>query len=294
MNKIPLYIIMVIASMTSSNISAEVKSICINLNDNTKYERLTVDIDSIVFDYQSVVPTPIPDLAIKHSSIELPNDTIWFTVPSKIALDDYDITYDFITTETYKANTDASKNVFTHPYENMADNIEIQRDRRKVGVVYTAPDMAAKAECVLTFDNGLQRTSGSGNIYVCPNVSPGFEINGKRPLYSSPSPSNIKETEMFVNLTYGQTLQLGACIGVPRGYNYVIEQVLSWESAEGFGWVNDNRGIVMLSNQTTDRDYDYGYVSYVTVTAGINSGVANVSYVLPGNQVLRCCINVSE
>lgn len=294
MNKIIPSAIIMIAGMVASNISAEVNTICINLNDSTKYERLITDIDSIIFDYQSVSPTPIPDLATKHSSRELPNDTIWFTVPSKIALDDYAINYDFKIIETFKANTDASKNVFIHPNENAADNIVIQRNRRKVGVVYTAPDMAAKAECVLTLDNGQQQTSGIGNILVCPIVSPGFEINGERPIFSDPSPSNIKVTELFVDLAYGQTLQLGACIGVRSGIDSSIEQVQSWESADGFGWVNDNRDIVMLRNQTIDRDYMSGYVSYVTVTAGINSGVANVSYVLPGNQVLRCRINVCE
>lgn len=286
--------IIAIAGATAVIASADVMTLNVNLKDGTKYERVTADIDSIVFDYQAVNPTPVPVVAAKHSSYRSPNDTIWFTVPSRLVLDAYDVSYEMKVTDLYKENADATKNAFTHPYENMADNIEMQRDRRRIGVVYTAPSLAAKAECALTLDNGRQRTTGSGVIHVCPEVSPGFEVNGVRPLAGPETPSNVKKREIGVDLTYAQTVKLGACIGVPSGYNTDIEHVWAWEDVDGFGWTNENTDIVRLGNQTVDWDYESGYVSYVTVTAGSIPGVAVIRYSLPGSQELVCYVYVGE
>jgi len=230
----------------------------------------------------------------KSSYSRIPNDTVWFGVSPFSLVEDCTIDFNINVTATYnKEGEDEPK--FRHPHQERADNIIIDKKQQRVGVVYTAPRICGIGECTITLNSGEEEEiSEPAKIVITPAISPGFEVNGVRPLASEASPSNIKTCLMNQSMDINTTYTVAACIGVPNNGQIDIENAIAGEKAEAnlFRWTTEGSAVV-VEQTGIDRDYDGGYVSYMTVRSGARGGISTIKYVTP-DTVMVCNITVSD
>lgn len=237
--------------------------------------------------------TPITE--IKRSFQRQSDDTVYFKLSYPGIVDDYVLSYECIVDEesildyTYDYNSPAngSQIVETKPLR-PGDEVftrvfhEVHTDT--LCIIYTAPRMAAKAVCRVTLTNPDpemgQSFSAEAPIYVLPDLSPGFEVNGKRPLAGKPNPSNIKQTLLFQTIDINSTFDLGLCIGVEGGWVEDICRGIAAHDAGWFSWKVDGSSVV-VENEYIDTDYKDGFVPYIRLHAGSREGLSVITYYTP-------------
>ncbi|MDE6783364.1 MAG: hypothetical protein K2J17_06555, partial [Paramuribaculum sp.] len=154
-----------------------------------------------------------------------------------------------------------------------------------LGIIYTAPRLAGKAVCRVTLshpDPSLagQSVSAEVPIYVCPSLSPGFEVDGKRPLAGEPNPSNIKQTMLFQTIDINSTFDLGLCIGVEGGWAEDICRAMACHDEGWFRWEVDGSSVV-VEEDYIDTNYKGGFVPYLRVRSGAREGLSVITYYTP-------------
>ncbi|MDE6101168.1 MAG: hypothetical protein K2G01_09000, partial [Paramuribaculum sp.] len=242
-----------------------------------------------------------PALSFKRSYQRQPNDTVWFNLSSVALVDECTFDYEMTLTDCYpgvnslgepQAIADADK-LFEYPHENKAENIFIDRQYSRVGVVYTAPRICGKATCELKMTNNSGETvSANAPVSVYPKVSPGFEFEGKRPLAQEPNPSNIKHTLISVSMDINSTFDQGVCLGVEGGWDQDIFNAYAAEVNGMFYW-DVNGSSVIVDDIFTDFNYESGYVSYIRVRSGIQEGLTVLTFYMP-DTTLVCNLTVEN
>lgn len=226
------------------------------------------------------------------------NDTVWFSVTPFQLVDEAELSFEMRLTKIYAGpNKEEDKN-FEYEHENMADNIYIDRENKRVGVVYTGPRLAGQAECELTLSDGSSSSSAVVPIFIFPSISPGFELqNGHRPLPAPPTPSNPKQTLMNATMDINSTYDLGACLGVDFGQQYDIDYVQEMERQGLLTWEVEGSAVV-VEDLYMDRDYpkgelSQGYVSYIRLRSGAREGRARVIFTMPDTTMV-CNLTVEN
>lgn len=243
-----------------------------------------------------------PYVETKRSYQREMNDTVWFTVTPYSILSECTPDYEFETTEVYNSGDNPDENVFKHPYSEKSENLVFDEELNRVGVVFTAPRICGKGLCTLTLTNREGNTvSSKAALLIHPELSPGFEVDGKRPRYGPPTPSNIKQTLINPVMDVNSTHLVGVCLGVDKGLDL---DVFNASAAEDNGlcyWEIDGSAVVV-----EDAYYDYkydtsndqeevgmGYVSYLKVRSGTREGLTTIRYVMP-DQTLVCNLTVED
>lgn len=232
-------------------------------------------------------------------------DTVWFAVANMGVLSECTPTYEFKIKEIY--HSDPSRPEREHRFNAVSEipeeNFVIDEENSRIGVLFTAPRICGKAECTLTLTN-REGTSikATAPMVIYPEISPGFEVNGKRPGYSYENPSNIKQTLLNESMNINSTYLVGVCLGVPmKGMDL---DVLCASAAEDNGlmyWEIEGSAVVV-----EDAFYDYkydcpspteeigmGYVTYLKVRSGSREGLTTIRYVM-GDKTLVCNLTVEN
>ncbi|MDE6384378.1 MAG: hypothetical protein K2K79_08555, partial [Paramuribaculum sp.] len=225
------------------------------------------------------------------------DDTVMFKLSYPGLVDDYKLSYEFVLdpesvldyTYTYKdpSSGDVSE-VSTRPLRDGDDQFRQTRyfvSNDTLGIIYTAPRLAGKAVCRVTLshpDPSLagQSVSAEVPIYVCPSLSPGFEVDGKRPLAGEPNPSNIKQTMLFQTIDINSTFDLGLCIGVEGGWAEDICRAMACHDEGWFRWEVDGSSVV-VEEDYIDTNYKGGFVPYLRVRSGAREGLSVITYYTP-------------
>lgn len=236
----------------------------------------------------------------KRSYQRQPNDTVWFNLQPIELVDEFTPSYELTLDEVYPGidgsgniiPVDESSKEFTFPNDNPADNIVVDRELSRIGVVYTAPRLSGKASCTLKLTNGTDEVSCKSPILVYPKVSPGFEVNGKRPLAQEPNPSNIKILLMSMSMDINSTYELGVCLGVEGGWDQEIFNVHAAEQSGMFKWTV-NGSSVIVEDMHTDFNYVSGYVTYLKLRSGVQEGLTVIRYEMP-DTVAICNLSVEN
>lgn len=220
-----------------------------------------------------------------------PNDTCWFNVNPIELLEDFELTYKFNAVDTYSTPEDPADAEFRFNSD-PSRIVVVDKEKQRVGIVYTAPRMAGKFECEITVGNDEISATAVHPIYVYPKVSPGFEVNGVRPLADEPTPSNPKVLLMTVSMDINSTYDCGVCNGVEGQYATDINNAVKAEQGGLFYWTVDGSAVVVEDNYI-DLDYKGGFVSYLKVRSGIREGVSTLTYHFP-DTTLVCNITVEN
>lgn len=230
------------------------------------------------------------------------NDTVWFAVSPYSILSECTPSYEFEILEVYNASDRTDENVFVHPYETMAENIIMDEENSRIGAIFTAPRICGKAQCTMTLTNREGTTvSAKADMNIFPAMSPGFEVDGKRPGYGPETPSNIKQTLINPTMDINSTHLVGVCLGVDKGLDV---DVLNASAAEdnGFCYWEIEGSAVVVEDAYYDFKYDtnndqeeigMGYVSYLKVRSGTREGLTTIRYVMP-DQTLVCNLTVED
>lgn len=231
-------------------------------------------------------------------------DTAWFNVNPIALVDDYDVSYEFNIIEAATQSANPDENVFTHP----EDDICIDRKGGRVGIVYTGPRMAGKAECVLTIGNDTESETASIPVYIFPQITGGLTYtNGEgvrtRPGYGPMTPSNQKPMLISESMDVNSEMLVEVCLGVADGYQEQIDNAKAAQTAGYFKWSVEGNAVVTVE-QGFDDEYEGGVVTYLKVRSGITPGTARVTYTMPGmtydraenntEQIFICDITVED
>lgn len=250
--------------------------------------------------YRSVRNALTPGQTFKRSYQRQANDTCWFNLQPIALIDEFTPSYKIELTESHpgingKGEVQEIKkgdDVFTFIHENPAENIVIDRELGRIGVVYTAPRICGKATCTMTLTNGEDDVECSQEILIYPKISPGFEVNGVRPLAQEANPSNIKIALMSVSMDINSTYLVGACLGVEGFWDQDICNAYAAEKAGMFKWTVDGSSVI-VEDQFADFDYNGGYVAYLKVRSGIQEGLSVITYHMP-DTTLVCNLSVEN
>lgn len=225
------------------------------------------------------------------------DDTVMFKLSYPGLVDDYKLNYEFILdpesvldyTYTYKSPTSGEvSEVSTRPLREGDDEFRQTRyfvTNDTLAIIYTAPRLAGKAVCRVTLSHpdpamASQSVSAEVPIYVCPSLSPGFEVDGKRPLSDPPNPSNIKQTLLFQTIDINSTFDVGLCIGVEGGWAEDICRAMACHDEGWFRWEVDGSSVV-VEEDFIDTDYKGGFVPYLRVRSGAREGLSVITYYTP-------------
>lgn len=217
------------------------------------------------------------------------NDTVWFSVTPFQLVDEAEIKFEMEVTEriTEDLSGSATAGEFANP------RLYIDRDNKRVGVVYTGPRLTGKGECRMWLtQGGLDSEVATVPIHIYPLIWPGFEVNGHRPNYGPPTPSNIKVTLMNETMDVNQTFNVGVCLGVDAGSDLDIQNVMEAEKAGFMRWTIEGSGVV-VEDSYWNTDYESGYVSYLRVRSGQRTGLSVIKYFMP-DTVLTCNLSVDD
>lgn len=225
------------------------------------------------------------------------DDTVLFRIAYPGLVDDYELNYEFVLdpesvldyTYQYKDPTTGNvSEVSTAPQREGDDEFRQTRyfvSNDTLGIIYTAPRLAGKAVCRVTLSHpdpamAGQSASAEVPIYICPSLSPGFEVDGKRPLSDPPNPSNIKQTLLFQTIDINSTFDLGLCIGVEGGWAEDICRAMACHEEGWFRWEVDGSSVV-VEEEFIDTDYKGGFVPYLRVRSGAREGLSVITYYTP-------------
>lgn len=246
-----------------------------------------------------------PYVAAKRSYQLENNDTVWFACSNMGVLNECVPSFEFKIKEVYQSDSSRpeSEQNFRMSYETPEENFVVDEENQRVGVLFTAPRICGKAECTLTLTN-REGTSVkcTAPMLIYPELSPGFEVEGKRPRYMHPTPSNIKQTLIMDNMDINSTHLVGVCLGVPmKGLDL---DVLCATAAEDNGliyWEVEGSAVV-VEDAYYDLKYDcasptdeigMGYVSYLKVRSGSREGMTTIRFVM-GDETLVCNLSVEN
>lgn len=253
--------------------------------ENGMYSLTTV---SVVARDISKAVTPITTFKRAYSRTAL--DTIWFKVTpyTLITNDKADVKFEINITERV-TDTDGEYKDFTVQSEPYFDEAN-----ERVGVVYTGPRIAGKAECKMWLESGGQASEEAVvPISIYPLIWPGFEVDGKRPNPGPPSPSNIKVTLMNTTMDVNDTYNVGVCLGIDAGSDVDVENVKAAERAGMMKWTIDGSAVVVEDTYWDETYSTSGYVSYLKVRSGQRTGLSVIKYYMP-DTVLTCNLQVDD
>ncbi len=242
-------------------------------------------------------------------------DTVWVKVTPVSLLEDCQLSYKAEFTKVYaedKTDTGGKfeflegydivygADVYDKPPYKLTENDAARTEMKDwVGVVYRAPRMVGEAVITVSLSDGESSSEVEANVLVAPKVSPGFEVNGERPLPQEPNPSNIKQTLINVSMDINSSYKLGVCLGViGQAHTVDIENAIACEDNGLFKWdVNGSsvlvKGIEYDLEYPVGQAYPQGYVSYLLLESGIREGLAVITYTMP-DQVLTCNLTVEN
>lgn len=232
---------------------------------------------------------PLTESKVSYELVR--NDTAWFSVTPIELVDEYPMSWSAEILEM--KNEDANPEDYSF-YFAEGQELYIDREESRVGVVYTAPRCAAEAQVSLTIGSPEDNVTASVPVTVCPKFSPGFEVEGKRPLPSEANVSNVKVTNLDVVVDVNSTYSVGVCVGMD-GYEE------DFKNAEVFGkWELSGSGVI-LEKMYVDPDYlnagrRSGYVAYLDVRSGAMENTndpAIIKYTLPGAELI-CKVTVED
>lgn len=225
-----------------------------------------------------------------------PDDTLWFSVDPIDLIDEAQMSVDFKVTNVIShigVDLDSDNAKFSFK-ANEADNYIIDRENKRVGVLYTAPLISGEAVGTLkiTGTDGIE-SSASVPILLCPLIWPGFEENGKRPGYGPPTPSNIKKTLITATMNVNSTFDVGVCNGIDCGnFDREIGNTYALEQAGKMYWEVEGSAVV-VEDAYVDFNYESGYVSYLRVRSGTREGAARIIYHM-ADTTLVCNLTVEN
>ena len=245
----------------------------------------------------------------KSTFIDQLNDTIWFRVDPIQLVDDYNISYDVTLTEVAANGADPEEQNFKFP----ENPIAIDREDNAVGVVFTAPRLAGKAQVTLTLsiDEGgvAESESCTNEILICPKISAGLAYveGGEKiyPLYEEESPSNPKPKQSSAALDINSSHLVEVCMGIRSGREDDINLAIAAEKAGYFAWNVDGNAVIVEDQDVTlykcDIDYEdeselkyvSGYITYLKVKSGTRAGKVRAIFSIPGQDFV-CDIDVID
>ncbi len=233
--------------------------------------------------------------AVKCSYQRQANDTCWFAVEPFDLVDKAKLSYNLRVTRVIDDHltTREQDKQFSFSYPDSIDNIYIDRENKRVGVIYTGPLLAGEGECELIVSEPGNSGSAVVPLKLIPHVSPGFEVDGHRPLYSDPTPSNIKQTLMNATMDINSTFNVGVCLGINCGdFDREIGYVYAAEQDGMMGWTVEGSAVV-VEDVYADFDYYSGYVAYLRVRSGIREGLSVIKYKM-ADTTLTCNLTVED
>lgn len=258
-----------------------------------------------------------PVLAEDVSYNDYKNDVVWFDVDPIAVVDDYDISFsiDMLEVLTPADKIPAGEDTFIHPDPDFTlgvmhddpeggdpvevrlpvkDGIVIDRDLKRVGVVFTAPRLAGKSKVTLTIGNDEEKATGVTTLYLFPRISGGlmYEKNGETlyPNFSDKNPSNEKPRMTTVTMDVNSSHYVACCMGINTGRADDIENARLAEEAGYFKWTIEGSSVVVEDQFTAlerldGETYVSGYISYLKVHSGSRQGTARCTFTFPGPSV---------
>lgn len=259
--------------------------------------------------------TPALEETVSYNDYK--NDVVWFNVDPIAVIDDYDISFkiDMIEVLTPEDRLIPGEDTFIYPDPDFTlgveredpesgetvevrlpvkDGIVIDREGKRVGVVFTAPRLAGKSKVTLSIGAGDENASASTILYLFPRISGGlmYEKNGEiiYPNFSDKNPSNEKPRMSTATMDVNSSHYVACCMGINTGREDDIENARLAEDAGYFTWELSGSSVVVEESFTsteklTGEKYVSGYISYLKVRSGSRQGTARATYTFPGQSV---------
>lgn len=251
--------------------------------------------------------TPITTLGYSHFSRTI--DTVLFRISSPTLLDDY-----VYNAEIIMDPADILDYTYTFPAEGSFPEREINTattDRRRtfqlvdmdredmisgdtLRVLFVGPYLASKATLRVSLTNPEHGNQEVVEVPLIsyPDLSCGFEVNGKRPFSTPETPSNIKQTLLYQTIDINQTFNVSLCVGVLGGWDLDRAQVMACQDAGWFGWNIDGSSVI-VEDEFYDLDYVGGVVPILQVRSGAREGLTVITYKTP-LQTYTCNLQVED
>lgn len=259
--------------------------------------------------------TPVLEEDVSYNDYK--NDVVWFDVDPIAVVDDYDVTFsiDMLEVLTPADKIPADESTFIHPDPDFTlgvmrddpdggdpvevrlpvkDGIVIDRELKRVGVVFTAPRLAGKSKVTLTIGNEEGTASASTTLYLFPRISGGlkYEKNGETlyPNFSDKNPSNEKPRMVTAIMDVNSSYYAACCMGISTGRDLDIENAMLAEKAGYFKWEIEGSSVVVEEQvpstvRLDGQTYISGYISYLKVRSGSRAGTARCTFTFPGPSV---------
>lgn len=274
-------------------------------------------ITQVTVDRNAVAGCITPELEEDVSYNDYKNDVLWFDVDPIAVVDDYDVSFtiDMLEVLTPADLIPAGEDTFTYPDPDFTlgvmhddpdggdavevrlpvnNGIVIDRELKRVGVVFTAPRLAGKSKVTLTIGNADESASASTTLYLFPRISGGlkYEKNGETlyPNFSDKNPSNEKPRLVSVTMDVNSSYYVACCMGINSGRDIDIQNAILAEEAGYFTWTIEG-SYVVIEDQFTSTEkldgetYTSGYISYLKVRSGVGQGTARCTFTFPGPSV---------